>query len=515
MKFSRFLILVIATLSSPWLCAGNVTWSAATDGNWNLPSNWSDNATPSIDDTAFITNSAAVSIVSGDDAQANLLHIRGESELNLSGTGKLSVLKEVFINGGRLNLSGDSSLSMGSSTVQSNLYLGHEKGTHGEANVGGDAVLSISWGIQMGWGGTASLSLTDNAKVYAMRNLEIGMSNSSTVEINDNAYLYTMNNLFLGRYSTGEGKLIINGGKMYLDQDGGAGYGVLVVGGEGKGEFTINGGELSMKEYIRLSNSSSADGVVNLNGGLVQTRGIHQYAGGDGNWGSGQINFNGGTIDTNGQDLRVNSTVSGVGTLTKTGAGLLAFSQSNTMTGDINVLQGGIVAANENALGTGTVLLNTGTTLDSSVTGANMGALSVSGGSVSFNGTDVGQYNLSGDLVVDGGTFYINIASTANFDKFVGDASNVFSLSNLLIDLSGSTIDYSSTYWILEGFLSGDVDQGTLSIIGYDTTNWLAHLDNNGVLSFTQKIPEPAAAGLLGLLALAAVMRRKKRWVVL
>jgi fibronectin-binding autotransporter adhesin len=74
------------------------------------------------------------------------------------------------------------------------------------------------------------------------------------------------------------------------------------------------------------------------------------------------------TIDTNGNSMTVSSAVTGAGTLSKVGAGILTMSATNTATGD-TLVHGGtlrLAAANQipDGVGAGVLLVGTGATLD-------------------------------------------------------------------------------------------------------------------------------------------------------
>ena len=220
---------------------------------------------------------------------------------------------------------------------------------------------------------------------------------------------------------------------------------------------------------------------------------------------------NGGTIDTNGQNLAIAALVTGSGDLRKDGAGILTFMQANSMTCDLIVDRGGVLAAHTDAFGASNLVVNSGATADTSVVLANVGGVELSGGILNANGANVGSYNVSGgNFVMNSGTLQLTIADPDSFDTFFGDGDNEFLIYAGVLELVIADIDYDRTYAIFKNFAGGTV-MDALQITGYDTDNYTAVLGEDGVLSFVA-VPEPAqVAALLGLFAIAlGIWRRRK-----
>ena len=141
----------------------------------------------------------------------------------------------------------------------------------------------------------------------------------------------------------------------------------------------------------------------------------------------------------------------------------------------------------------------------------NIGAFTIDGGTLELNGAGAGDITLAAgqNLLITAGLWNVDLANGT--DRIIG-SGGTFSLTGGVLNLGGGAINYGTTYALITGFSSGSVG-GTGSIQGYDTTNWMANLDDAGVLSFTA-VPEPSTYGLLGAgaLAAAALVRRRRKF---
>ncbi len=128
------------------------------------------------------------------------------------------------------------------------------------------------------------------------------------------------------------------------------------VGYSGSGSFTQSGGTNSISGNLTLAVNSLSVGTYNLNGGLLVLSGAGLTQGS----GSAAFNFGGGTlgasapwsssinlnvtgfggnstVDTTGGDISLSGNLSGIGGLTKIGAGTLTLSGSNAFSGVLTV----------------------------------------------------------------------------------------------------------------------------------------------------------------------------------
>lgn len=198
-----------------------------------------------------------------------------------------------------------------------------------------------------------------------------------------------------------------------------------------------------------------------------------------------------------------------------------------TATGGVTVTSGTLSLASTNTFAStsaitnlGTLLINGGT-FATTVANTNIATIATSmqvtlqDGYLDLNQTGVGSITLgntgnTSNFTMTGGHWKATIADTNSFDRIIGTTNAAFSITGGTLDLSGSSISYTATYQLLDGFGSGSVTG--LAITGYDTTNWTATLDDTGLLSFSAtSIPEPSSYGLLLGAGLAAVVFHSRR----
>ncbi len=163
-------------------------------------------------------------------------------------------------------------------------------------------------------------------------------------------------------------------GSLLLDNGGNSGVAI-------QGTFAINNGTVQVGNNDASGSISAAAGIVN-NSALVYERS---------------------DTTTNG------SAISGTGTLTQNGAGVLALSGNNTFTGAVAVVQGTVKANSATALGdtNGATVISSGATLD--VNGQSLGAEPVI-----VSGTGVGGLGAIVNTGPDITTALMNVTLTGN-----------------------------------------------------------------------------------------------------
>ncbi|MCR3584495.1 fibronectin-binding autotransporter adhesin ShdA [Salmonella enterica subsp. enterica serovar Mbandaka] len=239
-----------------------------------------------------------------------------------------------------------------------------------------------------------------------------------------------------------------------------ANSGVLQV-GEGELENTLSGAGSLVKTgtgELTLSGDNSYSGTTTITGGTLTADNADSL-------GTGTI-ANNGVLQVGEGELE--NTLSGSGSLVKTGTGELTLSGDNTYSGGTTIDDGVLIADNADSLGTGTI--------------ANNGVLQVGEGELknTLSGTGslvkigTGELTLSGDNTYSGGTTIddgvliaanVNALSGGDVDNsgtLMLDANGAFELANVTTH-SGATTALAAGSTLDAGQLTQE-DGSTLSI---------------------------------------------------
>ncbi|EOF4388949.1 fibronectin-binding autotransporter adhesin ShdA [Salmonella enterica subsp. enterica] len=319
-----------------------------------------------------LTADHADSLGTGTIANSGVLQVgEGELENTLSGSGSL-----VKTGTGELTLSGDNTYSGGTTIAGGTLTADHADslGTGAIANSG---VLQVGEGeLENTLSGSGSLVKTGTG--------ELTLSG-------DNNY---------------SGGTTISGGTLTVDHADSLGSGdidnsgVLKV-GEGELENTLFGSGSLVKTgtgELTLSGDNSYSGGTTISGGTLTADHADSL-------GSGDID-NSGVLKVGEGELE--NTLSGSGSLVKTGTGELTLSGDNTYSGGTTIDDGVLIADNVNALGSGDI--------------DNSGTLKLEA---------EGEFNLANVTTQSGATTELAKGTTLNVDSLTQQAD-----STLNIDLS-------------------------------------------------------------------------------
>ncbi|ECA7541845.1 fibronectin-binding autotransporter adhesin ShdA [Salmonella enterica subsp. enterica serovar Strasbourg] len=356
-----------------------------------------------------LTADHADSLGSGDIANSGVLQV-GEGELKntLSGSGSL-----VKTGTGELTLSGDNDYS-GGTTISGGTLTADHADSLGTGAIANSGVLQVGEGeLENTLSGSGSLVKTGSG--------ELTLSG-------DNDY---------------SGGTIISDGTLIADNADSLGTGavansgVLQV-GEGELENTLSGSGSLMKTgtgELTLSGDNGYSGGTTITGGTLIADNADSL-------GTGAV-ANSGVLQVGEGELE--NTLSGSGSLVKTGTGELTLSGDNSYSGGTTITDGTLTADHADSLGTGAV--------------ANSGVLQVGegelentlSGSGSLVKTGTGELTLSGDNSYSGTTTItdgtliaanVNALGGGNIDNsgtLMLDANGAFELANVTTHTGATT----------------------------------------------------------------------------
>ncbi|EFU9017578.1 fibronectin-binding autotransporter adhesin ShdA [Salmonella enterica] len=266
-----------------------------------------------------LTADHADSLGSGDIDNSGVLQVgEGELENTLSGTGSL-----VKTGTGELTLSGDNTYSGGTTIAGGTLTADHADSL-GSGDIDNSGVLQVGEGeLENTLSGAGSLVKT------GMGELTLSGDNS-----------------YSGGTTIDDGVLIADNADS-LGTGAVANNGVLQV-GEGELENTLSGAGSLVKTgtgELTLSGDNNYSGGTTISGGTLTADHADSL-------GTGTI-ANSGVLQVGEGELE--NTLSGTGSLVKTGTGELTLSGDNTYSGDTTIADGTLIAANVNALGSGNI----------------------------------------------------------------------------------------------------------------------------------------------------------------
>ncbi|MEI6239132.1 MAG: autotransporter-associated beta strand repeat-containing protein [Planctomycetia bacterium] len=491
--------------------AQSITWSGSTSPLWNVTGNWFGGVQPG----------ASNIIVFGTASTVNLSGTLG-ANFSVAGLTVGSTPGNVSISGNTLTL-GTNGIDMSSAANSTNsLTIGSTLNFNATSNVNVASGRSLTWnasGANFN-SGTVTFSGAGTVAANIATNIANTSGSNATVVLQSGTFsIGNGPNLMIGNASNTLGSFINNGGTITHQ------FGAFQIGFSGSGAFLqtagltqvsvlrfktgdlrISGGTFSANTFDEMANSASNVASITLTGGTTTlpafptTRGTGATATVTFDGGvlrpratssaylqgltNAYLTNNGAFLDTNGNDITIaqvlqDGTAAGTaGRLTKSGAGTLTLTGSNSYSGGTVINAGAIQVKGESlpnaGLGTGALNIandaaglivwwntanSTGTiannvTINSSVSptatkeaifldGGNGGNLLLSGSvTLSNAASSLGSYQ-SQMITITG-----KVTGTGGLNKGMGAANNTGSLV-----LSNTANDYSGNTTVVSGVL--------------------------------------------------------------
>jgi len=385
-----------------------------------------------------------------------------------------------------------------------NTYTGMTTVSNGTVNVTGDeSAATGGWTMPIN-AATATVNFQSGSTIIVSNNAYIQVGSSpangtpNVQTLNANGIVTNNGSLLVAR----GGYVNINSGALWVQNGGltnspptGSGYaayieinpgGTLIYNGTntiklepssgntGYGSFTNEGTVITSQGFERTINTSSANPLLQLNGGTIQlsaniaaltssslvtTGGVLTV----------QMAGAGGTIDTAGFSTTISNVVSGAGSLTKISPGTLWLPFTNTYTGATYV-NGGTLGVNGKLAPASSVTFAAGTTLT--------GTGNIGGPTMFMGGSLVQPGN--GTLTVSNVTFG---SSTADF---VTNAFNVTAGGNL-----------ATTTLTINGTNIVNILDASLAVGSYNLISYTGAINGNGISAFVLGTLPAHTAGYL------------------
>ena len=267
--------------------------------------------------SALVTGAGSLLSVSGQLTVGN----NAAGSLNVANQATVNVVGNAFVGelaSGTLTISNQAAVTLGS---LSSLILADQTGSQGVLNIGappGSAPIgpgTLTTGDIFFGNGTGVINFNHTATDYLFAPDIVGAGSIN---------LFSGTTILAGDNSGYTGNINLNGGTAAVNNDGNLGTGALI----------FNGGTLE---------------ALSAGGGIVSSKLVTLNAGG------GTFLADASTIST------LSGTISGIGSFTMAGPGMLVLTAANNYSGGTN-LNGGIVAvSNDGNLGTGALSFNGGT----------------------------------------------------------------------------------------------------------------------------------------------------------
>ena len=271
-----------------------------------------------------------------------------------------------------------------------------------------------------------------------------------------------------GQTKIGAGTLTLSGGNSYV------------------GGTTINAGTLAVAADNNLGNGS---GALAFGGGTLQ------YLAGFTSNRAVTLNAGGGSFDTNGNNATLGGTLSGVGGLTKTGAGALTLSGSNSYSGATTINAGTLIV--NGAIANSAVTVNSGAMLAGTGT---VGATTINSGATFAPGNSPGTMTVQGNLAFQSGALYlvqINPSTASSANVIAGGSATLAGTVNAVF-AAGSYVARTYTILSAAGGVSGGFSGMTTSNLPAGFAAFLSYTATDAILNLAATLGQSSGPGALG-----------------
>lgn len=442
------IVLATAVVVAAWGAArGQTAYSTLSSGNWNDSSIWSPTGVPtgSLGDSVSVSGSTTVFIADAESALRASFGTGASSPGNFSITSTGSLLiGGIASTSGRMFISTNSTapsvgtidaggvLRFDSNASGGGLTLALNDGSNGSLIVNGtldysQVIGGSSNGPYIGYKGAGTLTVNPGASVdfrttTTSSQVEMGFNQGAVSTLNINGGTFTGNFINIRNVANAANpvdaivNVNISGGtaNFLVTSASGLFQSNVATGKVSAATLNLSGGTLGLKAPLHASAQTLAG--FNWSGGAIQM-----------SQASGTVTFtdnvnlagggSGAIFDSNGTTNTMSGALSGTGSLTKVGAGLLTLSGAESFGGGINVNAGTLTISGTANTVTGGITVAPGAALlvASGSTGPATNVITLQGGTLAASGTTAtSSVTLANTIAVTGDvTIGTNAASTA------------------------------------------------------------------------------------------------------
>ena len=480
-------LTVLCLFESAWAA----DWTAGT-GNWFTGGNWS-SGVPTAGDFVTINNGGTAQIGAAGAVASQVIMGNTGGE---SGTISITAGGTLVTNNGAIGFvlgnSGTGTLTISGGGTATTTTTGFADVLFGNTGTGSATIdgAGSTWTINaadsviFGNGGTGTLTISNGGKVTSNKLLNFGNAAGSNGTLNIGSG-GAAGILDAPSVNGGSGTVTLNfnhtdANYFFTDTGAAGGTNVLITGSTavkqiGTGKTTLTG-------------NNTYSGITTISAGTLQIG----NGGTTGTLGSGNVTNDSALIFNRSNASSYAGVISGTGTLTKQGAGVLTLSGANTYSGGTTVSAGTLQGTTSSLQGN--ITNNANVTFDQSTTGTYSSVISGTGSLIKSNtGTVIlsGANTYSGGTTVSGGTLQ---GSTSSLQGIITNNANVtFDQSTTgtyssVISGTGSLIKSNTGTVILSGTNTYNgtttVSAGTLSVNG-SIANSTTAVNNGGTLGGT------------------------------